>query len=245
MGLMENGGGLSVADALALQDNNNNNGMFGGNGNWIFFLFFLLAWGNGGFGGFGGGGNAAAQGALTRAELYDGFNNQSVVSKLEGLGDGLCQGFYGQNVAMNQGFNGVNSAINGLGYAMKDCCCETNRNIDAVRFDASKCCCETNRNIDAVRYEGAKNTCDVITNANYNARDIIEAGNANTQRIIDHMTNNEMQSLREKLQAATFQISQQQQTADLMGKLRPCPVPAYPSCSPYQTFPINGCGCGY
>ena len=49
---MESGSGLSVADALALQDRGND-GMFGGaNGTWIwvFFLFFLLAWGGGGFG---------------------------------------------------------------------------------------------------------------------------------------------------------------------------------------------------
>lgn len=37
------GSGLSVADALALQ-RDNDDGMFGGNGSWVFFLFFLLAW---------------------------------------------------------------------------------------------------------------------------------------------------------------------------------------------------------
>lgn len=42
------GSGLSVADALALQ-RDNDDGMFGGNGSWVFFLFFLLAWGGGGF----------------------------------------------------------------------------------------------------------------------------------------------------------------------------------------------------
>lgn len=39
------GSGLSVADALALQDRGTNDNMFGGNGAWVFFLFFLLAWG--------------------------------------------------------------------------------------------------------------------------------------------------------------------------------------------------------
>ena len=43
---MENTG-LSVADALALQ--NKDDGMFGGNGMWVFFLFFLLAWGGNGW----------------------------------------------------------------------------------------------------------------------------------------------------------------------------------------------------
>lgn len=41
------GSGLSVADALALQDRRDT-GMFGGDGGlWVFFLFFLLAWGGG------------------------------------------------------------------------------------------------------------------------------------------------------------------------------------------------------
>lgn len=94
-----------------------------------------------------------------------------------------------------------------------------------------------------MRYEAAKNTCDIIT-----------AGQANTQRIIDFMTQEKMDSLRSQLQTANFQLSQQAQNAYLIDQLRPCPIPAYLSCSPYQTygFPYggtngygynNGCGC--
>lgn len=95
-------------------------GMTGMNSGWffIFFLFFLLAW-NGGFGGFGGN---AAQGALTRAELYEGFNNQEVVRKLDGLSDGLCQGFYAQNTTMLQGFNGLGNQIAENRFAAQNCC---------------------------------------------------------------------------------------------------------------------------
>ena len=56
-----------------------------------------------------------------------------------------------------------------------------------------------------------------------------------------------MQELRDKLadrdrdlQTANFQLSQQAQTANLIGTLRPMPIPAYPVCSPYQAFQ---CGC--
>ena len=42
MGLMENGGGgLSIADAMALAGNKNEGGLFEGNSAWVFFLFFL------------------------------------------------------------------------------------------------------------------------------------------------------------------------------------------------------------
>jgi hypothetical protein len=72
--------GLSIADAMALAKDGDG-GMFGGgNSAWVFFLFFLLAWGGGGLGGFG---NNAAQGALTRAEMYDGFNAQDIKEGIE------------------------------------------------------------------------------------------------------------------------------------------------------------------
>lgn len=98
--------GLSVADAMALTRNNDcSDGWFGGSGAWVFFLFFLLAWGNGGWGGFG---NNAANGALTRAELNEGLNNQTVIGKLDGISNGICDGFYAQNTTMLQGLYPLN-----------------------------------------------------------------------------------------------------------------------------------------
>lgn len=226
--------GLSVADALALQDRNNyNDGMFGGNGAWVFFLFFLLAWGNGGIWGNNGGGNIGNQinndflYTNLRADLNHGFDQVGAAirqtdDQVRGVQQGLCDGFYAQNTTLLQGFNGMQrdlcTGFNGI-----------NQNINQARFDAQQCCCETNRNIDAVRYENARNTCDIIN-----------AGHADAQRIIDHLTNTEMQSLRDQLQTARFQISQQAQNAELIDQLRPCAKPAYITCSPYQA---NGtCG---
>lgn len=143
--------GLSVADALALQ-NRNDDGMFGGNSSWVFFLFFLLAAG----GGWGGMGGNAFQGALTRAELYDGLNMQSIDQGVRGVQNGLCDGFYAQNTTMLQGFNGI----------QRDLCTgfsAVNAGIAENRFAAQQCCCETNRNIDAVRYDAQKNTCDITS----------------------------------------------------------------------------------
>ena len=94
----------------------------------------------------------------------------------------------------------------------------------------SNCCCETNRNIDAVRYEAAQHTCE-ITNA-------IHAEGEATRALINANT---MQDLRDKLQAAQFQLSQVNQNAYLVDQLRPCARPAYITCSPYQA--ANPC-CG-
>lgn len=224
------GSGLSVADALALQ-RDNDDGMFGGNGSWVFFLFFLLAWGGGGF--FGN--NRGVEQVATSAEVQRGFDNQNVMNKLNGLENGLCDGFYAQNTTMLNGFNGV----------QRDLCSGfsgVNAAINQSRFDAQQCCCETNRNIDSAKFQLSQCCCDIMQN-----------NDRNTQRIIDHMTQNEVQTLRDQLQTANFQLSQQAQSANIIGQLRPTPTPAYLTCSPYESNMYatrglygtygNGCGC--
>jgi hypothetical protein len=196
--------GLSAGDILALTKNNEN-GMWD---NPFIYLVWLAVLG-GGNGLFGNRGDAAVQGAITRSDLFEGFNNQDVNGQLRGITNGIADGFY----ATRQG-------ITDLGYAMKDCCCTINRNIDAVR------------------YEGAQNTC-AITNA-------IHAEGEATRALINANT---MQDLRDKLEARDrdilardFQLSQLSQNAYLVNELRPCAKPAYITCSPYTT--AFGCGAG-
>ena len=64
------------------------------------------------------------------------------------------------------------------------------------------------------------------------------------------MTQNEIQGLRDQLQTANFQLSQQAQNATLINTIRPTPVPAYVTCSPYESnmyasgyYRNNGCCC--
>lgn len=180
---MENGS-LSVADALALQDRND--GMFGGNGMWTLFLFFLLAWGGNGLG-FGGGANGPV---ATQADVQRGFDNQAVINKLNGLENGLCDGFYAVNTGMMQGFNTLGTQI------MQS------------QFAAQQCCCETNRNIDAVRYENAQNTC-AITNA-------IHSEGEQTRALLSAQEN---QRLRDELDQARCAISNNVQSQYILGQL--------------------------
>lgn len=92
------------------------------------------------------------------------------------------------------------------------------------------CCCSINRNIDAVRADAYKNTCE-ITNA-------IHAEGEQTRALI---TANTIQELRDNLQAAQLQLGNLSQTQNLINTLRPFPMPAYITCSPYTS--INSCGC--
>lgn len=207
----------SLSDIAALMGNKEG-GFLEGNGI-IILLIFFLAFAGGGFGGLFG--NCNANEALTRAELAQGLADNNVTRKLDGISNGLCDGFYAQNTTMLQGFNSIGQQI------------------AENRYAADKCCCEINRNIDAVRYENAQNTCAIIQNAT-----------ANTQKILDTMCANTIQELRDKvtakdqeLQTANFQLSQQAQNATLISALRPTPVPAYTVMSPYVSN-LYACG-GY
>lgn len=226
---MESTGGLSVADVAALQ-NRDSDGMFGGAGGtwiWVFFLFFLLAWG--GNGGFGFGNNAATQGALTRADLCQDMNFNDLQNAVRGVQSGLCDGFYAMNTGMLNGFAGVNqtmqSGFNGVENA-----------VTQNRFASQQCCCETNRNIDSVKYENSRNTCDIVN--------AIKADGDATRALI---TQNTMQELRDKLQDQKFENSQLHQNMYLINQLQPVSRPAYITCSPYasQNSCLYGaCGAG-
>ncbi len=223
----------------------NGDGGNGGNGNngawadggwlWIIVVFALLfGWGNGGWGNNGGNGSGnatqfipyAVGSSYTDSSVQRGFDQQAVISKLDGINNGICSLGYDQ---LNQ-MNGINQNVSQQGFNLSSA-------IANLGYQNQQCCCDIERNIDSVRYENAKNTCDIIN-----------AGNANTQRIIDHLTANEMQTLRDQLQTANFQLSQQAQSANLINQLRPCPIPAYLSCSPYTSYDpfrsgFGSCGC--
>lgn len=225
MALGENG--LSIADAMALSKDNND--IFGGNSTWVFFLFFLLAWGNGGF--FGGGNNASREGELTRAELYSGLGQQDIFRNQAEIARELSA--FERDATNNWGnmrYDNLQN-INALQTAMTSGFYNIGNQLNENRFAQQNCCCETNRNIDAVRYENAKNTCDIIN-----------ANTANTQRIIDMISQNQMQMLRDELSTTRAALSNNIQTQNILGALQPTPRPAYVTASPYAA--TNYCGCG-
>lgn len=88
----------------------------------------------------------------------------------------------------------------------------------------------------------AKGFCDVITANNLNTRDILESQNAGVQKILDYMCANEKQALRDRIQALETSGIIQAQTKNLVETLRPCPIPAYITCSPYASASYVGCG---
>lgn len=211
-------GNLSAADIMAMTKNNDDGYM---NGIWSNpFVYLIWMWALRSFGGWGN--NAAEQGALTRAELYEGFNAQDVRSKLDDMSTGLCQSFATVNSNLCQGFGSVNSNM-AAGFT------GINAGIAENRFAQQQCCCELRQEISNLSAENYKNTCE-ITNA-------IHAEGEATRALINENT---LQALRDKLADkdrdilyANLQLSQKEQNETLIDVLRPVSRPAYITCSPY------------
>lgn len=199
----------SLADiAAATGDNNRSDGFLEGNGIIILILFFLIF----GFGGAGFGGNNRGA-CATQQDITNGFNFNQLDNGIRGVGRGICD----------------------LGYAGLQQSNQTQAAIANLGFQTQQCCCETNRNIDAVRAENYRNTCE-ITTAIHNEAEKTRA----------LMTANEMQNLRDQNQAYQNQLSNQAQNAALISALRPTPIPAYITCSPYQAAGYcNGFGSSF
>ena len=278
--------GLSASDVALLTNNRNSNGcgdgLFGDNGAWFIILFLIFAifgWGRNGFGNdYGNGGGACNMGYVpyglgnnyTDASIQRGFDNQSVMNKLNGIENGLCDGFYAVNTSilngvngiqstLCQGFAGINNAITTNGYETRlgtqalssqlaNCCCD-------IRQEIADCCCKTQRGIDNVNYNMAMNTNTLQQTMCNNTRDILENNNNNTRAILDFLTNDKISTLQAENQSLKFQASQtaqnafitanqSAQTAELIRRLgADCPQPSYIVQPPTPvTFPTNCCG---
>ena len=269
---------MTPADIAAVTRNNdgNCNGM-GWGGDWmafivLFLLFGMFGWG--GFGGFGMGGfGGGASGALTRGELCQDMNFQSLENATRGIQQGLCDGFYAVNTSMLNGFHGVDNAVCQLGYQTQQGFNNTNvalmQGQNALQAQIADCCCTTQRAIDGVNYNMATNTCALQNTMNNNTRDIIDSQNAGTRAILDYLCQDKISTLQSENQALRLAASQSSQNAVLMAAMdankaeilrrtgAECPTAAYivqppqpvsfaTNCSGQAVFNNGGCnsGCG-
>lgn len=259
---MFNSNGVSLADIAAVTGNNRNNDGMWGNGAWWIVILLIFGWGNGGFGGWGNGGGGAMQGYATQADIQRGFDNQAVVSKLDGITNGLCDGFYAMNNSMLTGFNGINTNIMQTGYGIQQAInadtVANMQNTNALQAQLANCCCETREAIQGVNYNMATNTCALQNTMNNNTRDIIENQNAGTRAVLDYLCAKENADLRDKVQRLELSASQDRQNAllttamtaqtqQIVNSVNPTAIPAYvvpnPNAYAYGCGCNTGCGC--
>lgn len=224
--------GVSIGDALSLMNRNNNCGMFGSGDSWIGLIIILALLGGGGFGGWGGN-NASLNGALTRAELYDSQQLQTIQMNQSQNQRDMCQSTatlsnqinnraYEGQIANNNGFANLTNGITQIGYQIQDCCCGINRSIDGVNYNIQ------NQTMQLMQNE-----------------------NCNTQKILDTLCGMKMEAkdtrIAEQAQLINnlqLQLSQTRQNAYIVDALRPqAPVPAFNVPAPWYSSGACGNNC--
>lgn len=158
--LMQNANkGMDPAALMAMM---NNNGGFGGNGGWwwIWIILIWFCWGGNGFGGR----NA---GALA-SELNTDANTNLLMQAINGNKDAISN----LSTTLNCDINAVQSALNQINAGVSQISCDTKLSscevINAITSgnanlasQLANCCCTTQRSIDAVN----NNTQSLLRNA--------------------------------------------------------------------------------
>ncbi len=112
--------------------------------------------------------------AATTGDIQRGFDTNEITRKLDGLTNGLCDGFYAQNTNLLNGFASANGSVA--------------NEVRAIQSQMANCCCETNRNIDSVRFDLA----------NYNAQ-INANTTAQTQKVLDAISQNRFEAMQNRI----------------------------------------------
>lgn len=160
---MEN---YSLSDIAAIT---NNEGFGNGNSAWVLILLFAMIFGGNGFG-FGGRGDYGQYAtAASQQEILFGQQFQNLDNKLDRLGNGIADATFA-----------LNNSITGEG-----------RNLQT---QLANCCCENQRNTDALRYDMA--TMFATSNA---------AITSQTQKILDALAQDKIESLQSQVNNLTMQ----------------------------------------
>ena len=243
--------GLYMPVAPAYGGGYGNDGFFGGNSAWfILILLAMFGWGGNGFGGNWGGNGVGA-------DVQRGFDQATLTNGINGLQTAICNGFAGVNQGVSNGFAQAEIAANSRQMA------DMNQQF-ALQSAMQNCCCENRAGLADLKYTVATEACADRNAVASALRDVLEANNASTQRILDTMCqdkidakNERIAELQQQLQMAQLAASQGAQTAAILANneaqtaaleryLAPTPIPAYvvqnPNCC--GQFNYGGCGCG-
>lgn len=251
---------MSPADIAACTGNGYNGGM-GWGGDWSAWIIIFLIFGFFGWGGRGGGwgGNSQGSGVVDGYVLASDFSN--IERKIDGVNNGLCDGFYAMNTGMLNGFANVNQNIsNGFQAAELSRCNQQSalmQQLFQMQMAQQNCCCENREAIQGVNYNLATQSCETRNTVQNTTRDIIDAMNCGFRSIDQRLTAQELAAKDQKIadqnqQLFMAQLAASQNAQNLVIKgyvenqfayYNPRPVPAYQVQNPNCCYG-NGYGCG-
>ena len=232
-----------LVSALANKDNDD----LGGNGLlWIFLL--ILFWGGGN--GFGNGGNPAVEGQIEAAIAkagQKGLSDTAILNAIQGNKESIAQisntlgvqfeavrstlasmtnGICDLGYKLGQDTASLMSAISGgnasLSRQLADCCCATQRGIDAVKYDMASGFCQTNTNID-------KSTFQLERYVDHKFEQAQSENRAGFQGLRDYLVGEKINALQNELQSAQLALQNNSQTKALMDYIDSKCVSAAPS----------------
>lgn len=261
MSLTESGGNLTAADVAAVMNGRNGNGFgWGDNGAWWVLILFLFAFGGGlGNGGYINGG--------VGAEMQRGFDQQATSAGIASLQAQVGNGFADAAVArcnaqtsllqaMNANQNATNQGMNSLAMSLQQCCCDNRAATADLKYTvATEACADRAAVTNGIR--------DVIANNTANTQALLDGQRQGFQSVMDKLCQLELDGFKTKVaeqaaeiaslkgaisqtaQTAAILQNNEAQTANLLQRLNPNPVPAYMVQNPNCCAPVNyGCGCG-
>lgn len=238
----------SVPLVANIDGNGNNNG-WGAEGSWLWFIIVIFAiFGWGGFGnGFGGNGMNGGVGS----EIQRGFDNQAVVSKLDGITNGLCDGFY----AVQNGMNGINTNILQTGFGIQQAInadtVANMQNTNAIQSSLNNmsaqnasCCCEIQRQIERgfadTNYNMATQACETRQAIADSTRQVIDFLTQDKIATLTAENNDLRRAASQDRQNALLTSAMSAQTNQIINAVNPAPIPAYTVPNPNAYY---GCGC--
>lgn len=218
----------------------NGNDMFGGNWMWFLLIWFaMFGWGGNGFGWGGNGG--------TGAEVQRGFDQQALMTGINGITPAIQNGFAQAEIAANGRQMADMNQNYQLQSALQQCCCENRAATADLKYTMATESANTRANCDANNQKIMDKLCQLELDGikqNYE-------GQLRTMQNQLNAANAENQSLRfaasQGAQTAQILANNEAQTTALEQYLAPVPRPAYvvqnPNCCA-QNYGYGGCG-GY
>lgn len=256
-------GGFSLADIAAAVRGSGEDGGFGNNGWWI-IIILLAVWGGFGNGGWGNGNNGGSRGssngggentvtyvpypmssmggwggnafAFSDAAMQRGFDNQAVITKLDGLNSGICSLGYDQLAQ----FNTVNSNI--LQTANQNTIANM-QSFNALSTQLAGCCCDQKAMVADLKYDMATSDCSIKTLINQVAQQLMFGQQTGLRDLMDLINNKFCQlensqkdalitDLRAQLASCGQNNALQALYNQLVATLHPQAVPAFPAANP-------------
>lgn len=217
----------SLADIAAVTRNNDGNDGWGGNNGWwiLIILFALFGWGRGGYGANGAGGSDCQ--CATAGDIQRGFDTSNIISKLDGINNGICSLGYDQ---LNQ-MNGINQNVSTTGFNIQSAITQMGianmQDTNSLSRQLADCCCENRQSIAQVRYDMATDACAIKTAINDMGQQIMQNDNANFRALSDRLTQQEIDRLKSQLaekdlliSQLNLGISQRNQTENIVSQLK-------------------------